>query len=144
MTKPITDAEVAAVFQAYPPKIRRKLLALRELILDVAASTQGVGEVEETLRWGEPAYLTSATESGTTIRIDWKPRAPAQYAMYFHCQTDLIANLRAAFSETLEFEGNRSIVLHGDAELPVEPLSFCIAAALRYHLDKKERQAAAR
>jgi hypothetical protein len=144
VTQPITNSEVAAVFEAYPPKIRRKLLALRELILDVAASTEGVGEVEETLKWGEPAYLTSATKSGATIRIDWKPRAPAQYAMYLHCQTDLVANFRAMFSETLEFEGNRSIVLDEEAELPVEPLSFCIAAALRYHLDKKERQAGAR
>jgi hypothetical protein len=62
---------------------------LRELIFDVAASTDGVGEIEETLRWGEPAYLTSQSKSGTTIRIGWKSSRPAEYAVFFHCQTDL-------------------------------------------------------
>jgi hypothetical protein len=31
-------------------------LALRELVLQVAATTEGVGELEESLKWGEPAY----------------------------------------------------------------------------------------
>ena len=68
---PIANAAVARAFEAYPPNIRRKLLALRALILKTAASTQSVGELEETLKWGEPAYLTSESKIGSTIRINW-------------------------------------------------------------------------
>jgi hypothetical protein len=50
--KPFQNAAVARVFEAYPPRMRRKLLALRRLIFDTAASTEGVGKLEETLKWG--------------------------------------------------------------------------------------------
>ena len=57
--KPIQNPAVAAKFQSYPLSMRTKLMALRELILETAADTAEVGEIEETLKWGEPAYLTS-------------------------------------------------------------------------------------
>ena len=97
-------AAVERKFQSYPRKIRSRLLALRELIFNTAASIDGVGKIEETLTWGEPAYLTSETRSGTTIRIDWKESNPSQYAMYFHCQTNLVETFRAVFPDQLRFE----------------------------------------
>jgi hypothetical protein len=136
----IKSPEVAAVFESYPPKFRRKLLALRELILETALSTEGVGAIEETLKWGEPAYVTSETKSGSTIRIGWKKSAPAEYSIYFHCQTTLVADFRRQFPDTFEFDGNRRIVFGEDDRVPRGPLSSCIAAALTYHLDKKARR----
>lgn len=129
--------DVAAVFDAYPSKHRRKLLAIRKLIFEVAKSFDGVGPLEETLKWGEPAYLPSHTKSGTTIRIDWKPKQPQQYAMYFHCQTDLVQRFRAQFPDDFQFDGNRAILFDADQPIPIQPLSRCIAAALTYHLDKR-------
>ena len=67
--KPIQNPAVAAKFHNYPPQIRPKLMALRKIILETAANTAEVGEIEETLKWGEPAYLTSQSGSGSTIRI---------------------------------------------------------------------------
>ena len=48
--KPVQNPAVAAKFQSYPPSMRPKLMALRELILKTAADTAGVGEIEETLK----------------------------------------------------------------------------------------------
>ena len=132
----IESKDVAAAFDSYPPKFRRKLLALRRLILKTAKSTEGVGKIEETLKWGEPAYLTSESKSGSTIRIAWKRSKPTQYAMYFHCQTNLVELFRELFPDAFRFEGNRAIVFHEQDEVPVEELSFCIAAALTYHRTK--------
>ena len=73
------------------------MLLLRELIFATAAATPGVGALEETLKWGEPAYLTSATRSGSTIRLAWKPARPEQYAMFFNCQTTLVDTFRTLF-----------------------------------------------
>src|SRR6201995_5053278 len=82
------DPAVAATFDAYPKPVKAKLLALRRLILDTAKATKGVGALEETLKWGQPSYLTAATGSGSTIRIDQVKPATDQYAVYFHCQTN--------------------------------------------------------
>ena len=98
--KAFTNPSVERVFAAYPPAMRKKLLTLRELILRTAAETEGVGELEETLKWGEPAYLTSSTASGSTIRIDWKKKRPNEYAMYFNCQTTLVETFRLHSSRT--------------------------------------------
>lgn len=136
---PIKNPEVAEAFESYPPKFRRKLLALRELIFETAASTRGVGAIEETLKWGEPAYLTSESKSGSTIRVGWKESAPREYSIYFNCQTTLVEDFREQFAHELEFDGNRRIVLGENDRVPKRPLSKCIAAALTYHRDKKTR-----
>ncbi len=138
--KPFNNDAVAQTFEAYPPKIRPKLLALRSFIFETAASVEGVGELEETLKWGEPAYLTSQSKSGTTVRIGWKKSTPSQYAMYFHCQTNLVETFRMLFANELKFEGNRAIVFDESDTVPQDSLSFCIAAALTYHRSKKSVQ----
>jgi hypothetical protein len=71
-------------------------LILRQLILDTAIETEGVVHVDETVKWGEPSYIT---KKGSTIRIGWKQSNPDQYAMYFNCNTKLIDT----FKEVLEF-----------------------------------------
>lgn len=123
--------DVARVFRDYPAPMRRRLLRLRQLIFDTAAGL-GVGRLEETLRWGEPAYVTT-TGSGTTIRINRRRKNPTQYAMYFHCRTSLVDTFRAAFPDTFTFEGNRAIVFDARARVPVRELAVCISTALTYH-----------
>ena len=138
--QPFENPAVAAVFESYPPKFRRKLLALRKLIFETAASTEGVGPIEETLKWGEPSYVTSETKSGSTIRIDWKESAPTEYAIYFHCRTTLVEDFRQQFPGVFNFDGNRRIVFAENERVPRELLAVCIAAALTYHLDKRSRR----
>jgi Domain of unknown function (DU1801) len=137
--RPFQNAAVAKAFDAYPASIRPKLLALRQLILETAASTEGVGVLEEALKWGEPAYVTTASKSGSTVRIDWKHSSPAQYAMYFNCNTNLVESFRTMFPGEFEFEGNRAIVFAEAAVVPKESLAFCIGAALTYHRRKRTR-----
>jgi hypothetical protein len=137
--KPITNPAVARAFEAYPTNMRRKLLALRELILRTAATTEGVGELEETLKWGEPAYLTSKTGSGSTVRIDWKKKRPTEYAMYFNCQTSLVETFKTVFPQEFRYEGNRAIVFTESEPIAGKELEFCVAAALTYHLMNRNR-----
>ncbi len=133
---PFTSSAVEQVFEGYPTAIRRRLLALRELIFEVAASRDDIGELEETLKWGEPAYLTSASGSGSTVRIAWKRATPTRYGMYFNCQTTLVETFRTLFPNDFAFEGNRAIVFEESGTVPVDALSLCIAASLTYHRDK--------
>lgn len=133
MKTPFANAEVAKVFEGYPAPARKKLLALRELIFRTAAATPGVGELEETLKWGEPAYLTSQSKSGSTVRIAWKKARPDEYAMYFNCQTTLVDTFRTLFPNALVFEGNRAILLKTTESIPTDSVAFCVTAALTYH-----------
>lgn len=134
--KPFASAEVAARFSAYPPNVRPKLLALRELVFQAAATVKGLGEIEESLKWGEPAYTTK-DRSGSTVRIDWKKKDPDHYAMYFNCKTSLVETLRTIFPNDFKFEGNRALVFSLEDKVPRDSLEICIVASLTYHLKKR-------
>jgi len=131
--------DVVKIFESYPPGIRKKLMALRALILEVAAQTTGVGPLEESLKWGEPAFVTAASKSGSTIRIAWKKARPTQYAMYFNCQTTLVDSFKTMFPKMFRFEGNRALEFDEHDNVPVEALRICIGMALTYHAKKRER-----
>lgn len=138
--KNISNPDVAAVFESYPVAIRQKLMRLRKLIFDVAKSTSEAGPIEETLKWGESAYITSQSRSGSTIRIAWKKSAPDKYAMLFNCRTTLIESFRTVFPGTFTYEGNRAIVFDKKEDIPVKELAFCVGAALTYHLNKSKKR----
>ena len=130
------NPEVAAVYRAYPKDLRTKLMLLRRLIFDTASATEGVGELEETLKWGQPSYLTTESKSGSTVRIDRVKSDHGQYAMYFNCQTTLIETFRELYPNELKYGGNRSIIFNENDEIPEEELQHCISSALTYHLRK--------
>lgn len=136
-TKPM-DAAVKAVVDEYPSKARKSIRQLRSLILERAAMNPAVGELEETLKWSEPSYLTK-NKAGSTIRIAWKEKTPDQFAMYLNCQTSLVDTYRTLFPE-LTYEGNRAVAFKLDDALPVNEVSQCIDMALTYHLDKRKKR----
>src|ERR1700739_1127113 len=120
-----SDPAVAAVFDAYPKPLKAKLLTLRHLIFDTAKTTKGVGALQETLKWGQPSYLTPETKSGSTIRIDQVKSAANQYAVYFHCQTDLVETFRELYPSELSYGGNRSILLNAQDEISQTVVRTC-------------------
>jgi hypothetical protein len=108
-----------AAFDAFPAVVRRRLVEVRRLIFETAARLDGVAPLTETLKWGEPAYLTKATGSGSSIRLGQRKSADRACAVFFNCRTTLVATFRAQFPEAFAYEGDR--------------LSFCLAMALTYH-----------
>ncbi len=131
--RPFQSVDVAEAFASFPAAARHTLLRVRELIFDTAAKTEGVGPLDEALRWGEPSYLTTQSKSGTTVRIHWKPKRPDRCAMYVHCQTNLVEQFRLRHHD-LEFEGDRAVLFPVEGPLPEKALRDCIRLALTYHL----------
>lgn len=129
-------ALVAEAFARYPEPVRARLLVIRTMIFAVAAETDGVGPITETLKWGEPAYLTEQSRSGTSIRLGMSRLAPDCSAVFFNCQTTLVATFRSLFDGAFGFEGNRAVLIPTDVPLAEEPLAFCLHAALTYHRGK--------
>jgi hypothetical protein len=121
---------VKLVFDKYPEEVRTQLIRLRELVLESARELDGISTLEETLKWGEPSYLV---KKGSTIRMDWKPKAPDQYAMYFKCTSRLVETFKTVYGDLFDYEGTRAIVFKQNEKIPVQELKQCIKAALRYH-----------
>jgi len=136
MMTPFASPAVQERFAGYPDSERQRLLAMRETILDVAARTDGVGPIEETLKWGQPSYLPAATKSGTTVRIDAHPEGGV--AIYVNCQTDLVEQFRGHYP-ALVYEGVRCIRFPAEAPFPEAQLRHIIALALTYHARKRRR-----
>ncbi|MCF6301400.1 MAG: DUF1801 domain-containing protein [Proteobacteria bacterium] len=105
----IENPEVLAAFNHYPKPIRQALMRLRQLILDTASETEGVILLEETLKWGEPSYLT---KNGSTIRLGWRKSTPDQYALYFNCKTKLVDTFKELYDDLFQLEGNRAMVFN--------------------------------
>jgi hypothetical protein len=129
---PISNRRVKAVFDAYPAAVRARLLALRGLIF-AAARDAGAGDLVETLKWGQPAYLPATPRMGTTVRIDALKGSKAGYGAFFHCQTTLVATFRERYGDAFRFDGNRAIVFSADEKVPEKALQHCFALALAYH-----------
>lgn len=127
------NPDVVEVFNSYPKHIHQKMMFLRQLVLDTASECEGVGAIEETLKWGEPSYLT---KSGSTIRMNWKNSTPNQYALYFHCKTKLIDTFKELYGDKLKFEGNRAIVFNHNDDIPIDEVKHCIFLSLTYHSRK--------
>jgi hypothetical protein len=136
-TRQIADKEVARVFASYPVKLRTRLLQLRKLILETAAELAEVGVLEETLKWNEPAYLTTQSRSGSTIRINRVNGSDTKYAMYFNCKTTLVDSFRSLFPTTFRYQGDRAIEFDLTDKVPVAELKMCIAMTLTYHRKKQ-------
>lgn len=124
----MTNPKIQEKLHTYPPLAQQKLLELRTLIIESIESND-LGDVEETLKWNEPSYLV---KGGSTIRIDWKPKTPDQYSMFFNCNTKLVDTYRELYADVLSFEGNRAIVLNLNEPLPIDAIRHCIELALRY------------
>ena len=68
------------------------------------ATVEGVGPLTETLKWGQPSYLTQESGSGSTVRIDRLKKGDG-YAIYFHCQSGLVDEFRAPLSRDVPLRG---------------------------------------
>lgn len=131
MKYPFPSAQVQTAFQVPDPLAREGLLALRNLILDTAQSLPQIGEIEESLRWGQPAYLTSQTKSGTTIRVGLSKQA--RFALFVHCQTTVISEFEQSFPGWDLIDGNRAVLF--DRKRDIEPFrhGWLIRRAFTYH-----------
>lgn len=132
-TPPMSDA-VTAAFAAFPEPSRIQLLRTRRLIFAVADTTPGVGPLTETLKWGEPAYLTATSRSGSTIRLGVSRSQDNMAAILFNCRTSLVETFRSQFPDVFAYQGNRAILIPPAIPLQDPALAICLAMALTYRL----------
>lgn len=122
------DDSVREKFTHYPERVAQVLLNIRALIFN-AAKESDINNLEETLKWGEPSYLSGI---GSTIRFDWKTKHPEQFCIYFNCKTSLVDTFKELYGNTFTFQGNRALVFQLDQEIPTKALAHCLSLSLTY------------
>jgi len=132
----IKNTNVKNTYASYSKKIRDKLFVLRELIFKIAEESEDVGQIEETLKWDNPSYITFSPKSGTTIRLSQDSVLKEKFRISVHCQTSLIAEFKEIYPQ-LEYDGNRSIIFDINKKLPKNAIEHFIYLALSYHSRKK-------
>ena len=135
----MSDQGVRAAYDRLSPAQRKLALRFRELVFITAANTPGTGKIEETLRWQQPSYITAETGSGSTIRIDGVKGSQSAVAIFFHCQSGLVANFRDLYGEKFTYGGLRCLVFEKDKEVDETALRHCLALALTHHSRKRKR-----
>ena len=113
--------------------LEKRLTDLRALIVRLAQETAGVGEIEESIKWGQASFATVRPKSGTPIRIDGNEEA-GTYSLFVPCSTSLISGFRETHPDMFDYHGNREIRLDLNAPIPKAELSLFITAALTYYL----------
>lgn len=135
MKYPFSSPEVEAAYRLPDETAREGLLLLRDMIFDIARGRPEIGQIEETLRWGQPAYLTPQTKAGTTLRLG-VPKS-AGFALFVHCQSRLIPEYLTAYPMWDRVDGTRAVLF--DQVTEIDPLrhGWLIEQALTYRLRKK-------
>jgi hypothetical protein len=128
--KLISNPKVKEVISSYPKTVQHQLLYVRDLVLSAASEIEGLEKLEETLKWGEPSFLT---KHGSTVRTDWKEKYPDQYSVYFKCTSRLVPTFKTIYKDKFKFEDNRAIVFKLNEKIPESELKHCISMALTYH-----------
>lgn len=133
-------ADVAAAIERYPVPAQQIFHEIRSIVFRTAQSDPIIGKLTETLKWGEPAYLTQTSKSGSTLRLDWKPKIPDFFGLYLNCQTTLVETMRLNYPNTFVYQGDRALLLPLDQPLPHEALEFCIHLTQTYHRTKNNHR----
>lgn len=130
--QPFQTPQVKAAYDAFPEGQKEIALMLRDLVFAVAADTPEVGRVEETLKWGQPSFITPKTKSGSTLRIGVTKAGDT--GIYAHCGTSIISDYAATFPGDDRIDGNRGVLFATANEIVPDRLRHLIRHGLTYHL----------
>ncbi|MEJ6397569.1 DUF1801 domain-containing protein [Yoonia sp. 208BN28-4] len=128
MRVPFENDTIAAAYAAMPENSRAMALRLRDLIYETAREMPQIGELSETLKWGQPSYTV---KGGTPLRIAVPKTGGC--GLYAHCQTTVIADYAAVHGTDEQIEGNRAVIFAQADDIVQDRLRHLIRNALTYH-----------
>ncbi len=91
---------------AVPAQLR--LQSLRTLFHDVAEAAE-IGPLDESLKWGQPAWRPRRPRTGSTLRLNWSPDDPDHITAFVDCKTDLAAQMQLRFPDLPGNDGRRAL-----------------------------------
>ncbi|WP_370401742.1 hypothetical protein [Sulfitobacter sp. JB4-11] len=126
------------VFWTWPAQAEQMARACRALFLRVAQDAD-VGPLEESLKWGQPAWRPARPRTGSTLRMGWDAAQPDRLAIYVDCKTDLAERMRDMYPDLPGNDGRRQIMLDVAAPVPEQALAHLAEMTFGYHRAKRQR-----
>lgn len=123
----------APLLATWPPETRRAFATLRALCHD-AAITAGASPLDESLKWGQPAWRPRKPRTGSTLRAMWDQNQPDTLSLFVDCKTDLAARMQDIYPG-LANDGRRALAVPL-SPLPEDALHHLAAMTFTYHLRK--------
>ena len=108
-----------------------RALALR------AAQGAETGPLDETLKWGQPAWRPRRPRTGSTLRLNWSPARPDHLMAFVDCKTDLASLMSTRFPGQFENDGRRSLAFDLNAPLPQDAIAQLAHLTFTYHRRKR-------
>jgi len=118
----------------WPDPVQARFQSMRMLFLDVAEQAD-IGPLDESLKWGQPAWRPSRARTGSTLRLNWSDTAPDRLLAFVDCKTDLASQMQTRCPD-LPNDGRRALSFalepsHDDALWQLAHLTFT------YHRTKR-------
>ena len=105
---------------------------LRYLIAAAAFEQPVIGQLEETVKWGEASFTPVRKNVGSSVRL--QPRKNGDVALMFICTTGLVERFQDIYPGVFKTEGKRALVFPAGEKLPELELKHVIAMALTHKL----------
>ena len=114
-------APLLALIAKWSGPAQQGLWACRAIFHDVAG-TAGIGHLDESLKWGQPAWRPTRPRQGSTLRANWSEKSPQTLALFVDCKTTLAATMRDIYPSDFVYESNRALHMRLDADLPAQAI----------------------
>lgn len=129
------NPDIQSVIARWPDAAQRHLLAARARFLDVCAAADA-GPLDESLKWGQPAWSPRTPRTGSTLRLNWSPQRPDALAAFVDCKTDLASEMSTRFPDQFHNDGRRSLVFELQTPLPSTAIDQLAYLTFTYHARK--------
>jgi hypothetical protein len=119
----------------WPDTAQNHLVAIRRIAHDVADAAE-TGPLEESLKWGQPAWRPHNSRTGSTLRLNWSPAAPDRLMAFVDCKTDLAAQMSTRFPGRFHNDCRRALAFDLVEPLPEDAIWQLALLTFTYHRTK--------
>ena len=132
----MTPPDLLARIETWPDPAQAHFVALRGLVHEVAAAAN-IGQLDESLKWGQPAWRPVRPRVGSTLRVDWSASAPERLMAFVDCKTNLASEMETRFPGQFSNDGRRALGFDLGAPLDRDAVWTLAHLTLTYHRAKR-------
>lgn len=101
------------------------------------AQERNLGTLEESLKWGQPAWRPARPRTGSTLRMDWHTETPERLDLFVDCKTDLAARMADLYPDLPFNDGRRHLAIDLVWPLPEQALAHLAELTFTYHIARR-------
>ncbi len=116
-------------FRSWPDRAAECAHSVRSIFVQTAKDI-GVNSLEESLKWGEPAWRPK--KGGITLRVAWSTNAPEELGVFVDCKSDLCARMQSDFPRSFRYIAPRVMYIALDETIPEDALTHLAKLAFQY------------